>query len=86
MEKITYEILDNKVEVLLSTKFVSESNMNPITKVEYKTDGKLKRENMSGCFLFFRKSFLENDLPNRFVDGMNHLIYLNGGEIVKEVF
>ena len=90
MKKVTYEILDDRVEINLETKFVSESNMNPITEVESNdSDGKLKvtaERKLSGIFLKFRKSFLENDLPNRFVEGMNHLIYLNGGEIVKEVF
>lgn len=68
-----------------SSPVISVIRYNPPDK-ENETMTINEKEEIVGCFLRFSRSFLEDDLPNRFVKGMNRLIELHGGEIVKEVF
>ena len=87
MEKVQYEFRDINVLVWIKCKSsVNGKVFNPIITKSFGNDRFIEGENISGITLLFNISFKENDLPNRFVKAINHLIELNGGEIVKEVF
>ena len=80
MKKILYNIKEDRVMVWIQTKAGVSDVINPILKQTIRNE-EWNTENISGFSLYFDKKFLEEDMPNRFIKAMNHLIELNGGEI-----
>lgn len=49
-------------------------------------DEKMKETHSDKCTILLKKSFMDSDLVTRITKAFNHLIKLNGGSILKEVF
>lgn len=88
MEKVQYEFRDNGIiAVWIKCKSILDGKLiTTITTRNISNDKITEGEDISGFTLLFGSPFKDNDLPNRFVRATNHLIELNGGEIVKDVF
>ena len=87
MKSIRYKIEDDYVEVEFGIKSDHVAGQNMILKEIYDENGLVSESNNVDRFsIILGRSFLKDHLPNRFRRAINHLIELNGGEVVKEVF
>ena len=87
MKKITYAIEDDCVRVWIPTDLQLTRGEN-VVLINNCDDSwcVMTSQYTSGFQILLSKTFLNDDLPNRFIEAMNHLIELHGGEVVKEVF
>ena len=87
MKGIRYIIEDDYVAVEFRITSGHVAGQNMILKEVYDKNGLVSESNNVDRFsIILGRSFINDHLPNRFRKAINHLIELNGGEVVKEVF
>ncbi len=87
MKSIRYKIEDDYVAVEFRIKSDHVAGQNMILNEIYDENGLVSESNNVDRFsIILDRSFLKDHLPNRFRKAVNHLIELNGGEVMNEVF
>jgi hypothetical protein len=82
MRSIRYIIEDEFVAVEFSIKSGQTGGQNMILKETYDNRGSVSEtKSVDRLSIILNRSFLGDNLPNRFRKAVNHLIELNGGEI-----
>jgi len=85
MKSVKYDFEDHCVYVLFSVKNEDlYSNKDNIRVLE--SDSKDFDTSFTQFGIEFDNKFEDDDMPNRFKKAFNHLIELNGGSVVKDVF
>jgi hypothetical protein len=86
MESIRYIFEDDYVAVEFGIKSDQTAGQNMILQEIYDVYGLVSEsENVDRFSIILDRSFVIDNLPNRFRKAINHLIALNGGEVVQEV-
>ncbi len=85
MNSVKYQYQDDCVFVLFSVK--NEDLFSERDNIKFQDFKSQKIENTMIQFAIkLANSFKDNDMPNRFKKALDHLIELNGGKVVKDVF
>jgi hypothetical protein len=85
MKSIKYDYVDNCVYVLFSVKNEDKLSSKDNIRV-LESNSKEFDESYLQFAIDFDNKFKDDDMPNRFKKAFDHLIELNGGSIVKDVF
>ena len=86
MNSISYKFEDDYVAVEFRIKSGHVAGQNMILKEIYDEHGLVSESKKVDRFsIILGRYFIKDHLPNRFRKAVNHLIELNGGEVVKEV-
>ena len=83
MDKIKYQMNDMDVTLKIRCR---KSESAQILCETYEKDVIVETKNIDDFTIVMGKNFKNYDLTNRLIKAVNHLIELNGGEVVKEVF